>query len=314
MPGLDIIQNEIMDAKNKAQDIVRKKYLKKLSEYTKRDTIVYATDFTSTKTVSIPASVFSITVEDMQGFMAANKDLENDKLDLILHSPGGSSEAAEQIVHYLRKRYKHIRVIIPQNAMSAATMLSCAADEIVMGKHSAMGPIDPQITFPTATGQFTTPAHTIISEFDLAKREVIANPGTAPLWMAKMQTIPFGLLQLCATSIKLSEEKVETWLRTYMFKNDKDKDVKASKIAKWLCDYSIHKTHGKPISIDEAQGMGLKIFALEDDDILQDRVLSVYHAVQVTFQTSSCLKLIENHKGHGWFLNINIQPVQIPVK
>lgn len=314
MPDLDKIQNEILDAKNKAQDTVRRKYLKKLAEYTKRDTIIYASDFTSTKTISLPASVVSITTEDIQGFMSANKDLKNKKLDLILHSPGGSSEAAEQIVQYLRKRYDHIRVIIPQNAMSAAAMLSCAADEIVMGKHSALGPIDPQITFPTTTGQFTAPAHTILSEFELAKKEVTANPNIAPLWMAKMQTIPFGLLQLCSTSIELSKEKVETWLKTYMFRADEDKDIKAKQIAAWLSDYSIHKTHGKPISIDEAKGKGLKVFALEEDSELQDNVLSVYHSVQVTFQTTTCLKLIENHKGHGWFLTINVQPMQIPIR
>jgi ClpP class serine protease len=28
-------------------------------------------------------------------------------------------------------------------AMSAATMIACAADVIVMGKHSFLGPIDP---------------------------------------------------------------------------------------------------------------------------------------------------------------------------
>jgi len=33
--------------------------------------------------------------------MAALHGLKNDKLDLILHSPGGSLDAADQIVQYL---------------------------------------------------------------------------------------------------------------------------------------------------------------------------------------------------------------------
>jgi len=314
MPSLDKIQNEIIEDKNKAQDKVRRKYLKRLNNYTKRDTIVYASDFTSTKTISIPASAISISTEDIQGFMSANKELKGDKLDLILHSPGGSADAAEQIINYLRARYKHIRVIIPQNAMSAATMLSCAADEIIMGKHSAIGPIDPQITFPTATGQFTAPAHTILNEFEQAKKEIIANPNIAPLWMGKVQSIPPGFLQMCTSSIEMAKTKVKTWLELYMFKDDKDKTTKANKISEWLGSYNNHKTHGKPISIKDAKRHELKVTALEDDEKLQDLVLSVYHAIQVTFQTSSCLKLIENHNGKGWFLSVNIQPPPTPLK
>jgi len=104
--------------------------------------------------------------------MSALHGLKNDKLDPILHSPGGSLEATEQIVNYLREKYAHIRVIIPQNAMSAATMIACAADVIVMGKHSAIGPIGPQITIPTETGHFTAPAQSILDEFELAKKEI----------------------------------------------------------------------------------------------------------------------------------------------
>jgi len=70
-------------------------------------------------------------------------ELTGNTIDLILHSSGGSAEATEAIVKYLRSKFEHIRVIIPYGAMSAATMLACAADEIIMGKHSFIGPIDP---------------------------------------------------------------------------------------------------------------------------------------------------------------------------
>jgi len=43
MPARNEIQNEILVAKKSAQDNVRRKYIKELSEYTKRDTIVYMT-------------------------------------------------------------------------------------------------------------------------------------------------------------------------------------------------------------------------------------------------------------------------------
>lgn len=52
--------------------------------------------------------------------MSAVHELKGESLDIIIHNPGGSAEATEQIVLYLRKMFSHIRAIIPQNAMSAA--------------------------------------------------------------------------------------------------------------------------------------------------------------------------------------------------
>src|SRR3990172_558899 len=149
VPARVDIQKEILVLRSTAQDLVRRRFLKQLREHTKRDTIVYASDFLSLKAPKLAQGVVSITSQDIQGFMAALHGLKGTELDLILHSPGGSLEAADQVVQYLRSKYKHLRAIIPQNAMSAATMIACACDEIIMGKQSAIGPTDPQITFPT---------------------------------------------------------------------------------------------------------------------------------------------------------------------
>jgi ClpP class serine protease len=110
-------------------DVIRRRYLKELGEHTKRNIIVYA--------MRPPQG--SIVTDDMQGFMAALHELEGDSLDLILHSPGGSSEAAEQIVNYLRDKFKSIRVIVPLQAMSAATMIACSADEIIWVGNPLLG-------------------------------------------------------------------------------------------------------------------------------------------------------------------------------
>jgi hypothetical protein len=45
----------------------------------------------------------------MLGFMETIHGLPGPNLDLILHSPGGSGSAAEQIVKYLRTKFDHIR-------------------------------------------------------------------------------------------------------------------------------------------------------------------------------------------------------------
>lgn len=310
MPARDKIQQEILNAKNAAQDNIRKQYLKELNEHTKRDTILYASSFASKKLPQLPGFLISITNEDIQGFMSSLNGLKGDKLDLILHSPGGSLEAAEQIVNYLRAKYKHIRAIVPQNAMSAATMIACACDEIVMGKQSAIGPIDPQITFPTQNGHFTAPAQSIINEFNQAKAEIIADPKVAPIWVNKIHSLPHGILDICQITTKLAKEKVSTWLEAYMFKGEADAKAKADKIATWLGNADLHKTHGKPICMKEAKEQGLKIVELESEQEFQDKVLSVYHATLITLEITNCIKFIENHDGKGWYLAVNINEKQ----
>lgn len=306
MPTRNEIQQEIINAKTAAQDAVRRKYIRELSDYTKRDTIIYITAYATNKMANTPSQAVSVMMDDVQSFMTTLKGLKKDKLDLIIHSPGGSVEAAEQLVNYLRAKYKHIRAIIPHSAMSAATMLACACDEIIMGKHSAIGPIDPQITFPTATGYFTAPAQSLLSEFEQAKAEVIANPNVAPIWISKLKNLPHGILDICRNTTQLSIEKVSLWLSSYMFKGDPDGKSKADNIAQWLGTASNHLTHGRPIPYNIARDKGLKIIELEDDQKLQEKVLSVFHSSIVTIDVTNCVKIIENQNGIGSYTQINV--------
>lgn len=311
MPTRGEIQEDIVRRKNNSQDDVRRKYVADLSAHTKRDTIVYASAFTL-KGPAVPPIALSLTLDDLQGFMAALHGLKGEALDLILHSPGGSMEAADQLVQYLRAKYKHIRAIVPQNAMSATTMIACACDSIVMGKHSAIGPIDPQVTFPTASGAFTAPAQAILDEFEQAKKEIAANPASIPLWATKVQAYPHGLLTMCDTTLTLAREKVREWLATYMLKDDVEKEQKSKSIAEWLGNAKEHKTHGRPITIQQAREKGLIVECLENDQELQERVLSVFHAVMVTFQVTGCVKMVENQNSKGVYTTMQIAAVALP--
>ena len=84
-----------------------------------------------------------------------------------------------------------------------------------------------------------------------------------------------------------------------MFKDESIKN--GEKIAEFLGNFNYHGTHGNPLNFQIARDIGLKVSLLEDDDVLQDRVLSVYHAALLTFEMTPCVKLIENHKGAGSF-------------
>lgn len=306
MPTRAEIQKEINERRSQCQDVIRRQYLAEVAKVTGRDVILYSSAWTSSKKHDkLPSSLFMLATEDVQGFMAAVSGLQKRELDLIIHSPGGSLEAADQIVQYLRGKYDHIRAVIPHNAMSAATMLACACDEIVMGRQSAIGPIDPQIGWSTPSGGFTSAAQSLLDELQTARTDVSRDPKLAPIWATRLKDYPPGIFETCKTTMELSEQKVASWLERYMFKSDADGADKAAVIAKWLASASQHKSHGRPIGFDLCQAEGLKVTRLEDNQEFQDAVLSVFHATAVTFEITQCIKIIENHVAPGYYLVVS---------
>lgn len=303
MPSRAEIQKEITETKQAAQDTVRRKYLRKAQKLSGRDTILYCSGWTSGRRhQKVPSQLFSLSTDDVQGVMAALNGLEGDALDIIIHSPGGSLESADQIVQYLRSKYNNIRAIIPHNAMSAATMLACACDEIVMGRQSAIGPIDPQLSWVTANGPVTAAAQSILDELNTAKKDVGENPRLAPIWATRIRDYPPGIFETCSITMSLSRTLVGEWLEKYMFREDPERSQKAQSIAAWLADAAQHKTHGKPLGLELCRDHGLKVTSLEENQDFQDAILSVFHASAVTFEVTNCIKIIENHNGRGYYL------------
>ncbi|MHC0053716.1 SDH family Clp fold serine proteinase [Actibacterium sp. D379-3] len=87
-----------------------------------------------------------IDLEDAQTIIAAIKETPADMpIDLVLHTPGGLVIAAQQIARALEAHPAKVTVLVPIYAMSGGTLIALAADEIVLGEFSMLGPIDPQI-------------------------------------------------------------------------------------------------------------------------------------------------------------------------
>jgi hypothetical protein len=267
---------------------------------TGRATIVYATKWTMPNVGTVvPLDMLSITPNDIHGFMEAVYGVTSRNLDLIIHSPGGSGEAAEAIVEYLRSKFDHIRVFVPHMAMSAATMLACAADQIVMGNHSFIGPIDPQFQLQTAFGPRFVPAQAIIQQFEMAKTES-ADPTKLRAWLPMLSQYGPDLLATSINASDLSRTLVTDWLTKYMFKRQRSRQKKAEDVGNWLGSHEVFKTHGRPISRAMAEQHKLHIVKLESDQALQDAVLSIYHAVVHSFLGTAAVKIIENHLGKAY--------------
>lgn len=94
-----------------------------------------------------------IDVNDSEQVLRAIQMTDDDiPLDIVLHTPGGLVLAALQIAGAIRAHKAKVTVIVPHYAMSGGTLISLAANEIIMSKHSVLGPIDPQLgQFPAAS-------------------------------------------------------------------------------------------------------------------------------------------------------------------
>ncbi len=282
--GVNIMPSfkEIEKENNPKNTII--KYLKEYHEKTGRNVIVYSSSFLIKENEEIYIDDF-----DKNGFMAMIKDLDKSKgLDLILHTPGGSIDATESIIDYLHAVFgDNIKAIVPQISMSGGTMIVCSCKEIIMGKHSSLGPVDPQI------GIFS--AQNIIKEFELAKKEITEQPETIPFWNILLDKYPENILIECENAIKWSEYILEKSLRYSMFKNGNQEKI--DKIKYNLISGSTTKNHSQNLSAEKCREIGLKIKYLEDDEELQDLVLSIHHACISYFIHQNKNKLFVNQNG-----------------
>jgi serine dehydrogenase proteinase len=273
-------------------DFVRRKYITQLHQLTTRNVVVYASKWTQGPVAD--AETISITAEDIQGFMEVVHGLPpENNLDLILHLPGGSAEVTEAIVKYLRSRFSDIRVFVPQAAMSAASMLSCASNRIVMGSHSFLGPIDPQFVMRTDAGVILAPAHAILEQFRMAQKQC-QDPKLLPSWLPILRMYGPSLIVECQLATKLSRSLVTDWLAAYMLSAKSKPKVVAARIAKALAAHAHFMSHSRFISRDQAKKIGLVVDDLEANQGVQDAVLSIFHAFTHTFNATPAVKIIEN--------------------
>jgi hypothetical protein len=320
MPTWGEILKELVDFQTKEKkppfDFVRRKYLKRLQQYTKRNTILYAVNWTQLK--SIPSELISIVDEDIQGFMEVISGLSGDELDIVIHSPDDTAEATEALVIYLRSKFNHIRAIIPHGAMSAATMLACAANEIIMGKHSFIGPIDPQVIVHTRLGLQSIPAQAIVEQFNRARKECMDDPKNLGVWLPIVEQYGPALIVQCEHANELSKLLVTEWLQKYMFAGKKEASEISKEIGNKLSEHVVFKSHARHIGREQAKNLKLKIQDLEEDQNLQDLTLSVYHATTHTFDATPAVKIIENHIGKAFIkrsqqLTIPVPAPQTPI-
>lgn len=101
-----------------------------------------------------------------------------------------------------------------------------------------------------------------------------------------------------------TETIVADWLAKYMFKKSKNPKETADKVAKYFSRGSSKKSHGRRIDRDEAKGHSVIIEDLENDQDLQEAILTAYHLMTIIFEKTPAIKVLASHQGKRWIKNI----------
>jgi len=245
----------------------RHDFIRKIERETNRSLLVYFAD------VRHPEG--GIDRDDIAPFGDLLERTSGD-VDLLIHSAGGDIDAAEKLVYMCRRRAKTLRVIVPEYAKSAATLIALAADQILMGYASELGPIDPQIAITTPEGRvIQRPARSFLDGLEEIKRKVAEEGGLSPVYYPPLSQLDPALLDYCTKAIERSRQFAIKWLKQHMCKGDASQ---AETIAARLLDVSRYLSHGIVIDAAEAREMGLTVEFLPPEDNLW-RALWMLHCI-----------------------------------
>jgi Serine dehydrogenase proteinase len=280
-------------------DTERKVQLKRISKLRgDRDVLVIASDMTKT----IPNVSNALDFSDILPVQDQLSVLKGKELDVILETPGGIAEVAEDIVRQIRARYERVGMIIPGWAKSAGTILAMAGDEILMGAGSALGPIDPQIGFTTGK-RFSADA--FLEGLNKIKDEVQSTGKLNPAYIPILQNISPGEIQNCLNAREFSQVLVREWLVEYKFKfwethsstgkpvTLEEKRARASEIAEALCNHSKWLTHNRSIRREDLEKLRLQITDYTKTPDLDDAITRHYTLLKMTFDSVNAYKIFE---------------------
>lgn len=215
-----------------------------------------------------------------------------DQINLLLHGPGGDGTIVEKMVDmcraHLSGQNRKLRVIVPNIAKSAATLLALGADQILMGYCSELGPIDPQV--PIAVSGMTQ----WISAFAFVEARDKLMDQIADAIKKKEPTV--GLLQqLAGLNIPFTNEMenqigfakktaialLDKYMLNLRFQEATERTKKANEIAEKLLSKQLFPAHGQYIDGATAKKLGLEVEVLDKDDELWKLIWEYYIRCEV---------------------------------
>lgn len=260
-----------------------------------RDVLVYAADYNKSQ------APIQVNYSDLLPITDQLDTMSGQAVDVILETPGGSGEAAEDIVRLLHGKYTDVAFIVPGWAKSAGTIMVMAGDEILMGPASALGPIDAQLFWQ---GKVFS-ADALIEGMEKIKDEVDKTGTLNKAYIPMLQGISPGELQTAENALNFAKLLVTDWLARYKFKDwnthastgepvtGDEKRQRAEQIAQRLCDHRAWKTHSRSLKIDDLETMRLKITDYSKQPDLDEAIRRYHTLLQMTLECTGIYKLFE---------------------
>jgi hypothetical protein len=272
----------------------RRKLLSEIEKITKRNALNY-----SATAIGQPGEImWTPDIVSLTRVMAKSEGLNG--VDLILNSPGGLPEVAEKIVTTLRHFYEDdLRVIVPEFAKSAGTIVCLGADDIVMGYCSELGPIDPQMATKDEHGNTVfRSAHAIVESVDSYVKKAHAAIAAGKPFAAFVRLLDFhpdlAFVEECRLAQKLSQEIAAKWLKAKMLEDDPEK---AETTAAALSQADLLLSHSRAIDYRYAKDeLGLKVEYLPPDAPLWRKVWELHIRCHLSHYVGKQVKIIESRR------------------
>ena len=181
------------------------------------------------------------------------------RLVVFVNSPGGSAETVEKMVEIIRHHYSEVFFVVPDEAMSAGTILCMSGDRIYMDYSSSLGPIDPQVF----NGKDWVPALGYLDQVEKMIEKSSRNQLTDAEFII-LQNQDLAMLSQFEQAKNLTITLLKRWLVEFKFKDwtvhqstpaklgqpvtQQEKEQRAEEIANILSDNKIWHSHGRKIS------------------------------------------------------------------
>ena len=275
-------QNALMVKLIEEQKTMRFDLIQQIEEITKRPLAVYTASF------SHPYGI--IYDADIAAFDAILESMDYPtELDLMINSPGGVIDTTEKIIKMIRGSVNDFRVIVPNSAKSAATLIALSANEIIMGYLSELGPIDPQLPRIGEDGDVEyVPAQSFKDGLNYIEKQITVEGKPLELFIPILSKIHPSELDICDKAMAHSEKLAKKLLREHRGFSPK----KALKIARHLTDTNKYYSHGQVIDAKEANNLGLDVSLLGKKDDLWRLIWELYLRSD-THLTEGIVKLFE---------------------
>lgn len=223
-------------------------------------------------------------------FADAIDDVSRDAaLDLMLTSIGGDGETAFRMASMCHAGREDFRIIVADMAASAATLLSLAAETIVMSDTSALGPIDPQVLMKSRREYI--PAKDIVAIVEDLDERTRRNPQAFELYASLLADVDAIIYQTAKAAIQRTEELVPELLQL------QQSPPSSNTITAITQQLQSHALHSATIGHQQASQLGLPVLYMSPQSDSWDLLWRLHaHYVALHGPYSSDSVAIEGRK------------------